>query len=539
MTRFLLNIFWSLLLLPGLALAANPPFVWPAFTTALYATPIGSNAAEAFFLVNMLRRVEGPDADVQALRTELLHGYVEQTLHPPPPAAPAPAPGAWVSFKRMLSSPRKAPANDVAAAIARGRQRDNVLDAPFRADWQAAINRALTPRWETGASRVPLFTMDMRDMRPIAPGIWAGPTGADGRLRLMLSLQLVNTSAMAVPVYRPDVVLQGALRFTCNWDRVPIRQSVMEAKAVTLLKPGAASEFLTCEAPPVASYWREQLPALMAATGQAGLQTTLEPHDLDNTGRLYHLELAFAEAAPQTTTWSQRLLVARHEMHRQWTPAERALDAPESGRSASAPHKGWAATGNTLAAFLAATVLALGLFAGGRGLRKAGVYESVIVVITVLVVAGLWALATALLGSGGTGYSHPLYVAIAIWSVYLGPVLLGVLALHALHKVLDDEQMAWWEAVATGWRRTFNVSAPTSPAEFWGFLAHCAWIWVLARLCLVPLDRWIGLALLVPLATLTTRRMLSITLQQWLEVVLIVVAFVLLLLSMWLVKVPA
>lgn len=539
MTRTLRAIFCGVALLQGWAFAAttttaktstNPPSVPPAFTSALYATPIGNNAAEAFFLVNLLRRAEGPDDDVQALRTELLHAYVDQILHPPAPATPAPAPGSWASFKRMLPGQKKAPVNDVAAAIERGRQRDSVLDTPFRNDWQAAINRALAPRWETGASRVPLFTLDMREMRPIAPGIWAGPPGPDGQLRLMLSLQLVNTSAAAVPVYRPDIILQGALRFTCDWDRLPKRQSEMEANAVTLLQPGAVSELLTCEAPPVAAYWREQLPALMAAAGQAGLQAVLVPHDLDSTRRLYHVELAFAQAAPQTAPWGERLLLARQEMHRQWAPAEHALDAPESGRFASSPHQGWSAAGSSLAAFLGATVVALGLFAGGRMLLRAGIPKGGVAVATLLAAGGMWGLALSKLG-GGTGYSHPLYVGIALWSGYFGPMLLGVLALHGLHKLLDDEQLEWWETVTTGWRRTFNVSAPTSRAEFWGFLAHGAWLWALARICLMPLDRWIGFALLVPLVALITRRMLSMTRQEWIEVVVMVVCTVLLVLA--------
>ena len=106
----------------------------------------------------------------------------------------------------------------------------------------------------------------------------------------------------------------------------------------------------------------------------------------------------------------------------------------------------------------------------------------------------------------------------------------GVLALHGLHKLLDEEQLAWWQTVATGWRHALNIHAETTRAEFWGFLAHCAWLWLLARLCLAPLDRWIGLALLVPLSTLTFRRMRSMTGQEWLMVASVVVCVVLLML---------
>lgn len=530
MTRILRHILCGVLLLQGWAFAANPPSVPTAYTTAVYETSVGSNPAQAYFLVNVLRRVEAPKADLEAFRAELLHGYVAQMTSPAPPtAAPEPAPGLWKSLIRRLPGRTKPPTDNVATAIARGRQRDDVMGPAFRATWQAAFNQALAPRWESGASRSPLFTLEIRDMQPIAPGIWAAPS-ADGQVHLMLSLRLANTSSVPLPLYRPDIVLQGTLHFTCDWDRVRAPQSVMRANEVTLLQPGAESEPLACEAPPVAGYWRKQLAALQAANGKAGLQTVLVPHDLDSAQRLYHTELAFANASPFTFSWSERLLKARHEPYRQWSPAKNAMDPPESGSLTAAPHHGWAATATLLATFLGATVMALGLFAGGRMARSAGVPEGVVAVVTVLAVGGAWVLATVKLSGGGTGYDHPLYLGIALGAGYVGPVVLGVVALHGLHKLLDDEEMQWWQAVATGWRLTLNVTAKTSRAEFWGFLAHCAWLWALARVCLMPLDRWIGLALLVPVVTLTARRMLSMTSEEWLEVGLIVICLLLLVL---------
>jgi hypothetical protein len=527
MTRILRNLLWALLVLHGEAFAANPPSVPPAFTTALYETRMGSNAAQAYFLVNLMRSAEAPKADQEALRRELMHIYLDQItgaapIHP----APAPQPGAWAWLKRQLPGKAKAPQDGVAAAIARGRTRDSVLDAPFRAAWQSALTQAFALRWEDGAKRAPYFTLEMRDMQPIAPGIWAAPS-AEGQLRLMLSLRLANTSAVPLPIYRPDIILQGTLRFACNWDRPVRTQSVMQANEVTLLQPGAESDPLVCEAPPAAAYWRQQLPALLAANSKAGLAHVLVPHDLDDAGRLYHLELALANAAPQYIGWSQRLRVARQEAGREWSPAKRALDPPESSRFSATPYRDRAATGDLLKWFLGATVLALGMFMGGRTLRRLGVPQGVVAVITVLVVAGLWALITASLG-GGTGYSHPLYVGLAVGSGYLGPVLLGVLALHGLHKLLDAEEMEWWQAVATGWRRALDVTSETSRAEFWGFLAHCAWLWMLARVCLAPLDYWAGLALLVPVLTLTFRRVRSLSRHEWLEVGLIVACLLLL-----------
>lgn len=530
MARTLCQSLCGVLLFQGWAFAANPSSVPTAYTTALYETSVGSNPAQAYFLVNVLRRAEAPKADLEAFRAELLHGYVAQmTSAAPPTAAPKPAPGLWESLMRRLPGRAKPPTDNVAAAIARGRQHGDVMGPEFRATWQTAINQAMTPRWGPGTSAAPVFTLELRDMQPIAPGIWAAPS-AEGQVRLMLSLRLANTSSVPLPLYRPDIVLQGTLRFTCNWDRTRITQSEMRANEVTLLQPGAESAPLACEAPPVAGYWREQLPALLAANGKAGLQTVVVPHELDSNQRLYHMELAFSHAAPQAISWSQHLMKARHEPYRQWSPAKTALEPPESGSLTAAPHHGWKATVTLLTTFLGATVLALGLFAGGRAARSAGVPEGLVAVVTLLLVGGAWVLTTMKLGGGGTGYDHPLFLGIALWVGYVGPVLLGVVALHALHKVLDDEDMEWWQAVATGWRRALNVTAKTSRAEFWGFLAHCAWLWALARVCLMPLDRWIGLALLVPVVTLTVRRMRSMTVQQWFEMGLIVIGLLLLLL---------
>lgn len=148
MTRTLRNLLCGLLLCPGWVFAANPPSAPSSFNAALYATPVGTDAARAYFLVTILRRAEAPDADVEALRRELTHGYLAQiAATPAPPAPPAPPLGAWASLRRWLPGGAKAPADDVAAAIARGRQRDSLLDAPFRAAWQSGLNKAFALRW--------------------------------------------------------------------------------------------------------------------------------------------------------------------------------------------------------------------------------------------------------------------------------------------------------------------------------------------------------------------------------------------------------
>jgi len=266
---------------------------------------------------------------------------------------------------------------------------------------------------------------------------------------------------------------------------------------------------LACEAQLAPMHWREQLPALMAAGATA--KPLLVPHDLDNARRLYHLELALRELAPQAEDWSRRLLTAHQEPARQWAPGALPLEPPVSSRWAARPHQGWKSSAAALKYFLTITVLALALFAAGRGLLRVGMPMFAVTGGTLLAGTGLTVLAATSLSNGGTGYGHPLYTGIGLWGVYVGPILLCALALHGLQKLLDKEQIDSWDAVAKGWRNALDLTSTTSRAEFWVFLAHCAWLWALARICLAPLDRWIGLALLLPLLTLTVRRLRSMS----------------------------
>ena len=78
-----------LLCLPAWVLASEPS----RFTAALRETTLGRNAAEAFFLVGLMRSAGAPAAEVEALRQELLHAYVGQITGPAPAPEPRPGPG--------------------------------------------------------------------------------------------------------------------------------------------------------------------------------------------------------------------------------------------------------------------------------------------------------------------------------------------------------------------------------------------------------------------------------------------------------------
>lgn len=117
------------------------------------------------------------------------------------------------------------------------------------------------------------------------------------------------------------------------------------------------------------------------------------------------------------------------------------------------------------------TVLALALFAAGRGLLRMGAPKFVV--------------------GGG-------YAAVRHWHGRAGgrPVPLSVLALHGPHKLLDNEGITWLGTVVTGWCKT--------------------------------LDRWIDLVLLLPLATLTVLRLRSIFATEMLGMSLTAACLVLL-----------
>lgn len=517
--------------------AGNPSREPANFAAALRDSPLGGNPAQAFFLVGLMRQAGAPPAEVDALRRALMHAYLAQLGRPGVPAEPPPAPpvtpGTWQMLKRYFpgTGPEPVRKGTLGAAIAQGHALPPERDASFAADWQAALNQGLVPRWLADDGKQPLyFTSEWRDMRPLAPGLWAAPS-ANGQLRLMLALRLVNRAALPLPIYKPDIVLDG-LAFACEWDRPPLRRplSEMQANEVTLVASGAESDPLVCQAPLVDARRGALLPGLLAQPSTLRLLS----HDLDSAQRLYHLELALGTLAPQAQrdNWYQRLRLARQEQGRQWVAGDKPLDAPVSPRWASSPHESAGATWQRLRDFLAATVLALGLFAGGRGLMRLGVPGGVVGGLTLLAGAGLVVGGAAYLAPSAGGYlSNPAVMGTALWITAVGPVLLVVLALHGLHTLLEREDLSWWDTVATGWRNALDLGSPTSRAEFWGFVAHCAWLWLLARYALRPLDRWVGLLIALPLLTLIWRRLRSLSGRELLEGVVAVVCIVLLALA--------
>nr|WP_295785854.1 hypothetical protein [Rhodoferax sp.] len=497
------------LLLQGAAWAAKPPTKQSSFSAALAQTSLGSDPAQAYFLLGLLKDVGGADEDVDALRRELLHSYVEQL-------------GGQVT-----------PQRSVTAAVAQGKTRGSVLDAQFVGTWQAAFDKGLDIRWPDGEGPVPYFAIVYRSMRSVAPGVWVSES-SNGQVQFMLSLRVINKTALPLPIQRPDLILggesgtgRGGLAFVCNWDRPQPPAGSAKLDEVVMLAPGAESDALACEAPPTGAYWRQRLLSAVADVQKGVARPLWVSHELDTPSRLLHLEGALAGLANQAADWRLRLQASQQEVGRQWTHAEKPLEPPVAKKWALSPHDGWPAAGKKLQLFLGATGVALLMFGAGRAMLRAGLPVTAVTLTTLLAGAGVFAVGMAMTGGGGgSGYDSPFYLGIALYSAVVGPMLLGVWALHAVQKLLDTEDLTWGHTVFVGWRRAVDATSATSRAEFWGFFVHCVWWWVLARVCLAPLDRWVGAALLVPFMTLIVRRLLSLTRAELLGVAIALVCLV-------------
>jgi len=499
-----------LLFVPGAAGAANPVAKQASFANALLESPMGTDPTQAFFLVGLLKATGAQDEDVEALRRELLHAYAEQ-----------------------LQGQATMPAGTVAAAIARGRDRSDVLDSQFVSRWQAAYNKGLEIRWADGDATTPYFASVYRGMRPVAQGIWA-EVSSTGKTQFMLGLRLVNRTSLPLPIRNPELAWggepatgRGGLGFTCNWDKPVVQQGSFQLDEVLLLMPGATSDAIVCEAKPASTYWRDKLLANQGTAQPDGLLPLLISHDFDDAKRQRFLELALSDLAPQSKDWRLRLQASEQEVGRQWVPAKHPLEAPVAQKWTISPHAGWAEASKKLQWFLGASFVSLALFAVGRVLLRTGVPAVAVAIGTVLVGMGL--MAFGMKGSGGgTGYDSPFYLDLAIYSAIVGPILLSVLALHKLHHLLDEEDMTWWHTVVRGWTHILDLGSPASRAEFWGFFAHCVWWWALVHICLQPLDLWLGSILLLALITLVVRRLRSMTPSELLALVTTVACLVLL-----------
>jgi hypothetical protein len=227
---------------------------------------------------------------------------------------------------------------------------------------------------------------------------------------------------------------------------------------------------------------------------------------------LNHLEWALGNVTATSADWRKRYQVSQQEVGRRWTPAASPLGAPIARKWTWSPNEGWPAAGEKLKWFLGGTLVALALFSVGRGLLRAGVPKIGVGIGTLASLGALFAFGMARLGlTGGSGYNSPFYAGLAFYSLVIGPMGLGIWALYELHKLLDAEDLTWWQTVLRGWRRTVDVHCHTSRAEFWGFFAQLVWWWGLFNVCLKPLHLWLGGILLYPLLTLVVRRFRSMT----------------------------
>ncbi len=516
MIRQLLAVLISLFLLQHGALAAKLTGQ-SSFAAALRETPIGADPVQAYFLVGLLKDTGATDDDVDALRRELLHRYAEQLGG---------------------SAAAQLPKNSVAAAIEQGKSRPDVLYPEFVATWQSAYAKGLEVRWPDADSATPYFSVINRYMRPVAPGLWATESST-GQTEFMLSLRLVNKSALPLPIHRPDMVWggdagtgRGGLTFSCNWDGVPPPEGNIKADEVLMLEPGAQTRPLVCEAAPVGTYWKERLPSMIVAAKKGVETPKIISHEFDSRKRLNHLEWALGTVTAQSGDWRKRYQVSLEEVGRRWKPALTPLGAPIVQKWTLSPNDGWPAVREKMKWYLGATLVALALFGIGRGLLRAGVPPFAVGIGTLATLSALFASGMVRFGlTGGSGYDSPIFTGLALFAVVIGPMGFGIGALHVLHQLLDAEDLTWWQTVARGWLRAADMHSHTSRAEFWGFFAQLVWWWGLFNVCLKPLHLWLGGIPLYPLITLVVRRFRSMTAAEIGSVAVTMVCLVLLALA--------
>ena len=539
--RFFLGLFCAGMLLHGGAFAAPVPRAsQDSFASALNGTPLGRDPAHAYFLVGLLRDTGASNEDVEALRRELLHRYVEQVGgQTAAPQQTVPTPSAWQAARSRWLGSTLVPPDTVASAIGRGRLRDSVPNAQLTAAWQSAFDKSVAVRWPAAGGAQPYFTLQDRSLQPVAPGVWASEV-AQGQARLLLSLRLVNQSALALPVDHPEIVWggeaatgRGGLSFRCEWDGVRPPQGSAALDAVDMLPPEGESRAMVCTSAPVGAYWKDLLSALVAKAQLPGQRPLVVSHAFDTRQRLPYLEAALANVSDQSAVWRQRVRLSQAETGRAWRSATQPLGPPVVKQWAMSPNEGWAASARKLQWFMGATLTALALFWVGRKALRWGVPSFVVGGMTLLAIGGLLTLVIARLdgGGGGTGYNASAVMVFVVWIAVFGPMAFGVWGLHALYKLLDAENLSGLQAVALGWRRALDFGSHTSRAEFWGFFVHCVWLWALARSCLVPLDRWVGAVLLVPFAALLVRRLRSLTKKQRINMLITVICLLLIVLA--------
>lgn len=149
------------------------------------------------------------------------------------------------------------------------------------------------------------------------------------------------------------------------------------------------------------------------------------------------------------------------------------------------------------------------VFAIGRGFVRRGAASSGVILASQFVLAavglGVVVLTWSAPSGEGWGRASPFIVAGLLLAACFWAGL-GVMGLHKLHDLLDDDGLSWPGTVTRAFRRALDFGGTATRGEFWGFLLAFALAWMVARGFFRPLDVAVALAGVLPMLALAVRR---------------------------------
>lgn len=511
------------LILPSAALAMGDRPMGSTLEEVFLATPAGPTAADANALSRVLNAL-GKTGEADALRRELLHEYLQH-----------------------LNGNAPDPARTFGMLVERGRSRP-ATPPDFDTLWQDGFNRVTLIEWpdatetkEAAESALPRSLKNVaHSMTPAAPGIWRD--AARSYPRLYLALRVRNTGPEPIPLFEPRLSFPGEapeLAFECSKEPP---MSVNHYEGMRTVGAGKSSALLCWTQADAAR--EKAIVEKVDLLRRLNEQPLLSPNTADAKDMAERVKKWFAVSV------SQLEQPARHA--ERWTKMAR-----ESAKdSAGAPTRWQASTralmppapykapptvadrmGQWLQPFMAGLqgiLMTFVLFLLGRGLLHMGVGYTMVMVVTLALVVvmsiGGFVLMAGPDPTAGEGWAKPVVAAGAVTIFFAGFAWVGVGLLHALHRVLDADEVSWLRTIVSGWQRTLDWKSPTSRGEFWGFFAHFVVTWALVRWMLRPWDALVFLIFLPPLAALTIRRLRT---MSAVEIVAMVVSVVFFLVAMW------
>jgi hypothetical protein len=464
------------------------------FDEALRATPLGSRLGDAGGLVPALKQM-GRAQQAEALRRELLALYLRKLDGTPP--------GAGLTLGQLIDRGSKRPSPDPELAAA----------------WQRAYQRSVAFEWDDLQAPLPPGLAPYKNqIEPgwlvrSGPGVW---TLHGSWETLYVALRLKNMSDEALPLFDVTLSLAGGGNLPALQCSLDPRPSDSAWVGQWRLSAGG-SKALLCKtegiAPKAFAGLPERLSVLVDAARVGGPQPTLVLPDFAQPQVQARLEGALSAARMNDPgeAWLRAWKQAQERPSWRWQASAQAMHAPTIVPPPPTVWERILAFFSPMKFALMCTVGALMVFVLVRAMNHMGSPEVFSGFVGIVLLAGITMLITGRVHVDSS--VEGVVSALSVTFVF-GSMAIGVLVLLGLHRFLEREEVSWTQTVILGWTRVLDWRGESSRAEFWGFLAHAAWIWVMADAFFGGL-KWLVLALLLPPVTaLVLRRLRAIPLSD-------------------------